>query len=45
MAAERRIVVIPGAGHLFEEEGALERVAELAADWIAQHLAPTATRR
>jgi putative phosphoribosyl transferase len=45
MRAERRIVVIPGAGHLFEEEGALERAAELAADWIAQHLAPTATRR
>jgi putative phosphoribosyl transferase len=45
MRAETRIVVIPGAGHLFEEGGALERVAELAADWIAQHLAPTASRR
>jgi hypothetical protein len=30
--------VIPGAGHLFEEPGALERVAELAADWFLRHL-------
>jgi putative phosphoribosyl transferase len=40
MRAETRLVVIPGAGHLFEEDGALERVAELAAEWIAEHLAP-----
>ena len=45
MRAETRIVVIPGAGHLFEEEGALERVAELAADWITEHLTTTASRR
>jgi putative phosphoribosyl transferase len=44
MRAETRIVVIPGAGHLFEEEGALERVAELAADWITEHLTTTASR-
>jgi putative phosphoribosyl transferase len=31
---EKRLEVIPGAGHLFEEPGALERVAELAADWF-----------
>ncbi|MFJ5229527.1 phosphoribosyltransferase family protein [Kitasatospora sp. NPDC088391] len=30
--------VVPGAGHLFEEPGALEAVAELAADWFARHL-------
>jgi putative phosphoribosyl transferase len=34
-----RIVVVPGAGHLFEEPGALEAVAELAADWFAHYLA------
>jgi putative phosphoribosyl transferase len=31
--------VVAGATHLFEEEGALERVADLAADWFALHLA------
>jgi len=30
--------IVPGAGHLFEEPGALERVAELATDWFATHL-------
>lgn len=39
MRAETRIIVITGAGHLFEEEGALEQVAELAAAWIVEHLA------
>ena len=43
--AETRIVVIPGAGHLFEEHGALERVAGLAAEWIAEHLVPAPSRR
>jgi putative phosphoribosyl transferase len=37
-AAEKRLVVIPGATHLFEEPGALEHVATLAADWFSQHL-------
>jgi dienelactone hydrolase len=32
------IEVVARAGHLFEEEGALERVAELAVDWFAAHL-------
>jgi putative phosphoribosyl transferase len=38
MRAQKRIIVIPGAGHLFEEEDALEQVAELAAAWIVEHL-------
>jgi putative phosphoribosyl transferase len=33
-----RMEIIPGASHLFEEPGTLERVAELAADFFAQHL-------
>jgi putative phosphoribosyl transferase len=42
-AAERMrnpatIEVVARAGHLFEEEGALERVAGLAVDWFAAHL-------
>ncbi|HUJ25376.1 MAG TPA: phosphoribosyltransferase family protein [Myxococcales bacterium] len=36
--AERRLVVVPGATHLFEEPGALDTVARLAAGWLAQHL-------
>jgi putative phosphoribosyl transferase len=32
------LVVVDGAGHLFEEPGALERVAELAIEWFLRHL-------
>lgn len=38
LSGESRIEVVPGAGHLFEEAGALERVAELAASWISVHV-------
>lgn len=37
-----RLDVVPGATHLFEEPGTLERVAELAAAWFARHLLPVA---
>jgi len=30
--------ILPGAGHLFEEPGALEKVAALARDWFLAHL-------
>jgi putative phosphoribosyl transferase len=33
-----RLVVVPGAGHLFEEAGALEAVAAHAADWFSRWL-------
>jgi len=36
--AENQLAVVPGAGHLFAEPGALERVAGLARDWFAGHL-------
>jgi putative phosphoribosyl transferase len=39
MRAEVRLEIVDGATHLFEEPGALERVADLAAAWFAQHLA------
>jgi putative phosphoribosyl transferase len=39
LGCPNQLEVIPGAGHLFEEPGALERVAELAADWFSRHLA------
>jgi putative phosphoribosyl transferase len=34
-----RLEIVPGATHLFEEPGALDRVAELAGDWFLEHLA------
>ena len=40
---EKKLVVIPGATHLFEEPGTLEEVAHIAAGWFTQYL-PTASR-
>jgi putative phosphoribosyl transferase len=40
MGAPVSLVIVHDATHLFEEPGALERVADLAADWFAQHLQP-----
>ncbi len=37
----RRMEVVPGASHLFEESGTLERVAELAGRWFAEYLPPS----
>ena len=36
LRGRKRLEIIPGATHLFEERGALERVAELAAAWLAE---------
>lgn len=33
------LAVVPGAGHLFAEPGALDQVATLAADWFTRHVA------
>ncbi len=38
MICENELAVVPGATHLFEEPGALERVAALAIDWFSHHL-------
>jgi putative phosphoribosyl transferase len=35
--------IVPGATHLFEEEGTLERVAALAGEWFAEYLQPAAS--
>ncbi|MEU4036389.1 phosphoribosyltransferase family protein [Streptomyces collinus] len=40
LRCENRLAVVPGATHLFEEPGTLERVTELARDWFTEHLAP-----
>jgi putative phosphoribosyl transferase len=37
---EKRLIIVPGATHLFEEPGTLEEVARLAAAWFARHFAP-----
>ena len=37
-AAEKELVVVPGATHLFEEPGALDEVARLAAGWFSRFL-------
>jgi len=38
MRCEAKLVIIPGATHLFEEQGALEQVAKFASDWFVLHL-------
>ena len=46
MRAEVKLEIVPGASHLFEEPGALDRVAALAGDWFTRYLpAVPATRR
>ncbi|HVL86877.1 MAG TPA: alpha/beta family hydrolase [Candidatus Thermoplasmatota archaeon] len=38
LAGPSEIAIVPSAGHLFEEPGALDEVARLAAGWFARHL-------
>lgn len=38
MRAPVKLEIVPGATHLFEERGALEQVARLAADWCRRYL-------
>jgi putative phosphoribosyl transferase len=38
LSSDKRLAVIDGATHLFEERGALEQVAELAASWFGTYL-------
>jgi putative phosphoribosyl transferase len=37
---ERALRIVPGASHLFEEDGTLEKVAAMASEWFAGHLQP-----
>lgn len=50
LRAEKKLVIVPGATHLFEEPGALEEVARLARDWFGRYFRsvdknPVATNR
>jgi len=38
LTCPKRLEIVPGATHLFEEPGALDAVARLAADWFVRHL-------
>jgi putative phosphoribosyl transferase len=38
LICEKKLVIVPGATHLFEEPGTLERVAEQAGRWFVQYL-------
>lgn len=40
LRCEKRLVIVSGATHLFEEPGALDEVARLAREWFERHLAP-----
>lgn len=38
LICDKKLVIVPGATHLFAEPGTLEEVAELATDWFKLHL-------
>jgi putative phosphoribosyl transferase len=40
MSCERQLIIVPRATHLFEEPGALDKVARLARDWFLRYLVP-----
>jgi pimeloyl-ACP methyl ester carboxylesterase len=39
-AREKKLAIVPGASHLFEEPGTLDEVARLAGDWFLKYLTP-----
>lgn len=43
-APMKRLAIVPGATHLFEEPGTLEEVARLACTWLIRYLTPDAAR-
>ena len=38
MTTEKKLVLVPGATHLFEESGTLEEVAKFSAEWFLRYL-------
>jgi putative phosphoribosyl transferase len=44
LRCEKRLVIIQGATHLFEEPGALDEVARLAREWFKTHFIPAESR-
>lgn len=41
---DKKMIIVPGASHLFEEPGTLEHAARLATDWFQRHLSPVDVR-
>jgi len=37
---DKKLVIVPGATHLFEEPGTLEEVARAAGEWFSRHFKP-----
>ena len=44
LEVEKKLDIVPGATHLFEEPGTLEEVARLAAGWFNRHLGQSSSR-
>jgi putative phosphoribosyl transferase len=44
MRCEVKLEIVPDATHLFEEPGALDKVAKLASDWFVNHLGTSSAR-
>ena len=44
LRCEKRLVIVPGATHLFGEPGALDQVARLAREWFERYLVPPQAR-
>jgi putative phosphoribosyl transferase len=42
LRCSKELIIVPRATHLFEEPGALDKVAELARDWFMRYLLPQA---
>ena len=41
---DKKLIIVPEASHLFEEDGTLEQAAEFARDWFLAHLSPVGVR-
>jgi putative phosphoribosyl transferase len=44
MTALTQLAIIPGAGHSFEEPGALDEVIALATEWLVDYFRPQQAR-
>jgi putative phosphoribosyl transferase len=42
LSCPKELVIVPGASHLFEEPGTLDKVAQLAREWFIKHFLPQA---
>lgn len=45
LLCERKLEIVPKATHLFEEQGKLEEVAQIAANWLTRYLQPQKTEQ